>query len=192
MAISNYIPICDAIVLLIKPLVEVVIHDLESDKIHYINGNLSKRSVGDSSFLKDTEIEKNVDEVVYPKTNFDGRIIKSISIPIERKWLICINCDVSIFNNMKKLSELFLNNRAEQPISLFKNDWQEKLHVAIHTFLSEKNWNFNELSGYQKKEITKHLFESGAFYEKNAADYVAHVMQMGRATIFKYLKEWRK
>ena len=30
-----------------------------------------------------------------------------------------------------------------------------------------------------------------AFKEKNAADYVAKVLGLGRATVFKYLKEWR-
>ncbi len=37
-----------------------------------------------------------------------------------------------------------------------------------------------------------YLFDIGAFHEKNAADYVANVLNMGRATIFNYLKEFRK
>ena len=58
MNISQYIPLCDSIVLLMRPLIEVIIHDLVSGKIYYINGNLSKRKVGDSSLLAPGEFEK--------------------------------------------------------------------------------------------------------------------------------------
>jgi predicted transcriptional regulator YheO len=192
MTITNYIPICDGIVLIMKPLVEVVIHDLTSDTICYINGNLSKRKIGDPSLLEIKDFEPDIDKIVYPKLSFDGRLIKSISIPVERKWLICINCDTSIFNQMKNLSEIFLNHdNINKPESLFKNDWQERLHVVIHNFLREKNWNFNDLNTPKNKELIKHLFDIGVFAEKNAANYVAQVLKLGRATIFKYLKELR-
>jgi len=192
MNILHYIPICDSIVLLMQPLIEVIIHDLVSGKIYYINGNLSKRKVGDLSLLEPGEFEKNIDQIVYPKINFDGRLIKSVSLPVENKWLICINADASVFSQMKSLGEVFLNSMKEnQPERLFKNDWQEKLHVAIHAFLKEQGFKFDELSHAQKKMLTNHLFKLGAFAEKNAADYVANILGLGRATIFKYLKEWR-
>lgn len=78
-----------------------------------------------------------------------------------------------------------------QPQFLFANDWQEKLHVSIHSYVQNHNLSFDQLSQSHKKALTKHLFEMGAFHEKNAADYVAKVLQLGRATVFKYLKEWR-
>jgi hypothetical protein len=175
-----------------RPLIEVIIHDLVSGKIYYINGNLSKRKVGDSSLLAPGEFEKNIDQIIYPKINFDGRLIKSISVPVDNKWLICINADASVFSQMKNLGEVFLNTINEsQPESLFKNDWQEKLHVAIDDFLKKQGLKFNELNQFEKKMLAKHLFDLGAFAEKNAADYVANILGLGRATIFKYLKEWR-
>jgi hypothetical protein len=175
-----------------RPLIEVTIHDLALGKIYYINGNLSKRKVGDLSLLDPGEFEKNIDQIIYPKVNFDGRLIKSISVPVDNKWLICINADASVFSQMKNLGEMFLNTRKEsQPESLFKNDWQEKLHVAIDNFLKDQGLKFDELNQFQKKNLIKHLFKLGAFAEKNAADYVANILGLGRATIFKYLKEWR-
>lgn len=192
MSIAHYTPLCDSMVLLLQPLVEIVIHDLSSGTIYYINGELSKRKVGDPSLLEPEEFEENIDKIVYPKINFDGRLIKSISVPLKGKWLICINADISIFNQMKDLGDLLLNTQQmNQPESLFKNDWQEKLHIAIHDFLQKQGWNFDLLTNQQKKEMTKHLFNSGAFSEKNAADYIARVLQLGRATIFKHLKELR-
>lgn len=192
MNISQYIPLCDSIVLLMRPLIEVIIHDLVSGKICYINGNLSKRKVVDSSLLALGEFEKNIDQIIYPKINFDGRLIKSISVPVDNKYLICINADASVFSQMKNLGEVFLNTiKDSQPESLFKNDWQEKLHVAIDDFLKKQGLKFDELNQFQKKILTKYLFDLGAFAEKNAADYVANILGLGRATIFKYLKEWR-
>lgn len=189
MVLSNYTPICDAIVSLMDPLVEIVIHDIPKNSIAYINGKLSDRTVGDASLL-DQEGLNNVDQMIYPKINFDGRLIKSVSVTLDGKYLLCINCDVSIFNKMQELSGALLQ-MGNQPQSLFANDWQEKLHVSIHSYLQNHSLSFNHLSQNDKKSLTKHLFEIGAFHEKNAADYVAKVLQLGRATVFKYLKEWR-
>ncbi len=198
MKVSDYIPICNAIVLLLKPLVEIVIHDLQTDKIIFITGELSKRKIGDPSLLETdiNDIEKELDKIIYPKLNFDGRLVKSISIPLKEneqiKSLLCINCDISVFSQMQKLSQILLPNfEAEKPNMLFKNDWQERLHLAIHNSLKEKNWSFETLVPKQKKILVHELFIAGAFAEKNAADYIAKILDMGRATLFKYLKEWR-
>ena len=199
MQISDYIPICNAIVSLLKPLVEIVIHDLKTDKIIYIVGDLSKRNVGDPSLLDIdiNNIEHEVEQVIYPKLNFDGRLIKSISIPLKEneqiKALLCINCDISVFSQMQTLSQALLPNiEIKKPDMLFKNDWQERLHLAIHNSLEEKKWNFESLLPKQKKILVHELFIAGAFTEKNAADYIAKILDMGRATLFKYLKEWRE
>lgn len=190
MTISAYIPLFDALVRLLAPLVEIVVHDRESGTIHYINGGLSKRSVGDASLLERQELEHDLDKIVYPKLNFDGRLIKSISVPLKERWLICINCDVSVFSHMQTLSQHFLPiSHTHQPKSLFKSDWQERLHVAIHSFLDQNTWAFEALSRSQKRQVVQHLYEQGAFHEKNAADYVAKVLNISRATVFNYLKE---
>lgn len=191
MALSDYIPILNAMVSLMKPLLEIVVHDIKSNKIIYINGDLSARKVGDPSLLE-TEALIDIDQTVYPKINFDGRLIKSISIILEKKWLLCINYDVSLFNKIKDLSEIILQvGGSNKPKSLFANDWQEKLHVTIHEYLQSYHLSFEHLNAKQKKALVKHIWKLGAFQEKKAADYVGKVLGLGRATVFKYLKEWR-
>lgn len=193
MTLSAYIPICNAIVTLLDPLVEVVIHDLSSDSICFIAGKLSQRRIGDPSLLDREEIEQNLDQITYPKLNFDGRLVKSISVPVNEKLLICINCDVSAFTQMQRFCESFLTSHQSMiPDSLFKKDWQEKLHNVIHGYLREKSWRFDGLTQKQKKEIVYFLFQQEAFSEKNAADYIARALGLGRATVFNYLKSWRK
>ncbi len=193
MSLSNYIPICEAIVKLMEPLVEVAIHDIDSNKIAYINGNISKRKINDLSLLSAPTSEEldRLGQITYPKTNFDGKIIKSISVKLNHQYLMCINCDVSIFNKMQELSSSLLKMNT-QPKSLFSNDWQENLHISINAYLQKNNLLFDHLNQNTKKALVKYLFDLGAFNEKNAADYIAKTLTLGRATIFKYLKEWRK
>lgn len=57
MSLSTYIPILKAMTLLIDPLLEIVVHDLESDSICFISGQLSTRRVGDPSLLDVEELE---------------------------------------------------------------------------------------------------------------------------------------
>lgn len=192
MKLATLIPLCDALTRLLDPLVEVVVHDLTTNRIIHKSGALSKRQAGDPSLLSPDELEGDLSQIIYPKVGFDGRLIKSVSVPIENTWLICINCDVSVFSAMKKLSEPFLAMSAlEGPKSLFKNDWQERLHRAIHDFVTSRHLSFAKLNQRQKKDIIKHLYDQGAFVEKNAADYVARALSVGRATVFNYLREWR-
>lgn len=192
MALSKYTQICDAIVTLIDPLVEVVIHDISTNTIAYINGSLSLRKVGNQSLLNTKDLN-DIDQITYPKINYDGKLIKSISVVLEEKWILCINYDISVFGKMQDLSLLILQNDInKQPKSLFANDWQEKLHLSIHAYLQKNNLSFDSLNNQDKKVVAKHLFELGAFNEKNAADYVAKILKLGRATVFKYLKEWRE
>ncbi|MCP4177296.1 MAG: hypothetical protein GY756_05980 [bacterium] len=182
----------DGIVSLLNPLVEIVVHDLDSGKICYINGKISNRKIGSDSLLNRNEIEVDLQKVIYPKLNFDGRLVKSISIRLDDNHIACINCDISIFSQMENIChQLSAVNSNAQPEGLFKNDWQEKIHVAIHSFIKEREWKFSNLTGSQKKTVAEHLFSLGAFNEKKAADYIASSLKIGRATIFNYLREWR-
>ena len=52
--------------------------------------------------------------------------------------------------------------------------------------------SFNNLTNVDKRNLVSYLYKMGAFGEKKAADYVAKILKLGRATVFKYLKEWRK
>jgi predicted transcriptional regulator YheO len=169
------------------PLVEVVIHGINTNRIVYIKGNLSRRQIGDESLLDELGFRKSP---VYPKINFDGKLVKSISVMLDDKYLMCINCDVSVFNKIYELSKSLLKTE-DQPNSLFANDWQEKLHKSINSYLQNHNISFDRMNKMHKKDLVHYLFNLEAFHEKKAADYIAKVLDLGRATVFKYLREWR-
>jgi predicted transcriptional regulator YheO len=114
-------------------------------------------------------------------------------VPLEEngkiKALLCINCDVSIFEQIHNLIDVFLPQKNQkQPEILFKNDWQEKLHLAINQYLKQQKWQFDTLKNAQKKALIEYLYNINAFSQKNSPDYLAKILNMGRATIFKYLK----
>lgn len=201
MNLTPYIHIAEAISKLFSPLAEVVIHDVNKGSIAHIGGSLSKRQVGDDSLLDfhlTTTTAADWEKTLYTKLNFDGKLVQSISVPLRDEsgalaYIMCINCDVTVFENLQTLASAFLQkaDATSRPEALFKNDWQERLHKAIHRYLQNSGWQFDSLNNQQKKSLLKHLFDQGAFTQKNAPDYLATTLSMGRATIFKYLKNWR-
>jgi len=196
---NQYIEISRALSQLMGPLVEVVIHDLSTHKIIFIEGSLSKRKIGDPSLLEE-DIKDFADELsqtVYSKLNFDGRLIKSISIPIKEKntvvALFCINYDITIFQELGELTNAILGKSlSKKPDVLFKNDWQDRINQFIHSFLKEHSLQFTALTSKDKQKVVQSLYEQGAFAEKNAAEYIARVLDLSRATIFNYLRKCKE
>ncbi len=195
MDLDYYKSLAMALVRLFSPFVEVVIHDLRNGTIFFIDGNLSKRQAGDPSFIDKNgfELEKIVGRV-YPKISFDGRPIKSTCLILRNEkeaiGLMCINVDVSSFEHISNMAQIFLGPiTAPQRTTVFNKDWQEKVHLRIHNFLKEKKTLLQKLEKSQKKEIIESLYQEGAFQETKSADYIAKVLGIGRATIFNYLKK---
>lgn len=197
-SLNQAIEIAQALCKLMGPLVETVIHDLSTGKILFIEGSISKRQVGDPSLLEeDPHFEQELAQAVYSKLNFDGRLLKSISIPIKEKdkvvALLCINYDVTLFQELSTLTNTLLGNTpSKKPDVLFKNDWQDRINEFIHHFLKQNDLQFSALTNKDKNKVIRMLYEQGAFSEKNAADYIAKTLQMSRATVFSYLRQWKK
>lgn len=69
---------------------------------------------------------------------------------------MCINYDISLFREMHKISNLVLSKSIDkQPKSLFKNDWQERIHIALHKILLKKAKN--PKSNIRRKERNNSL-----------------------------------
>lgn len=190
-----YIPLCKALGKLISPLIEIVICDLESGKIVFIEGSLSGKKVGDSCLLEEQDYQ--VGEVINSQLSHNGKIIRSINVLIsenaKERSLLCINFDVSVLNQIQSLvSQLFNRPTQLEPKELLKNDWHERLHLVIHEMLHSYGWSLTTLTNGQKKQVVEALYKNGAFDQKNAADYIAKILSMGRATIFNYLRELRR
>lgn len=198
--LSRYQSIADAIATLFYPYAEVVLHDLATQSVAYVANNFSKRELGDDSGLE--ELENTPDATVigpYEKLNWDGRKLRSISVVLRDDagaalGMMCVNLDISVFEGARAALDLFLSSSklVAQPALLFEDDWQERINRFIHGWLQQRQLSLSILSREHKRELVQALLREGAFRGKNAADYVANVLGMGRATVFKHLKELKE
>ncbi|MDP2748277.1 transcriptional regulator [Pseudomonas sp.] len=196
--LDNYRTIADAIATLFFPHAEVVLHDLRTQKVDYIANNISKRVIGDDAALEDM-LSGEVDERTigpYEKLNWDGQKIRSVSSVLRDAngtpiAVLCINLNISMFETAKQALELFLSSSklVPQPDALFRDDWQERINTFLHSWLRQRQLGLNLLTRDHKRELVEALHAEGAFKGKSAANYVANVLNMGRATVYKHLKE---
>lgn len=186
----------DGIAALLFPYAEVVVHDLRTQSVVYLANNLSHRQVGDASALERAELKPRTPVIgPYYKRNYDGSRMRSVSIVVgspagDPIGLVCINLNVAVFEQAQAaLSALVSGVRqVAQPKALFQDDWQERINTFIHAWVSTRGAALNLLTRDQKKELVQDLFNQGAFGARSAADYIARVLNMGRATVFKHAK----
>lgn len=196
--LDNFRALADAIAMLFFPHAEVVLHDLRTQKIDHIANNLSKRAVGDDAALEDM-LSGEVDERnigPYEKLNWDGQKIRSVSTVLRNAKgtpiaVLCLNLNISLFERAKQALDLFLSasKLIPQPDALFRDDWQERINTFLHSWLQQRQLGLNLLTREHKRELVEALHTEGAFKGKSAANYVANVLNMGRATVYKHLKE---
>lgn len=193
--LNSYFSAAEAISLLFYPYAEVVVHDLSTGLIAAIYNNFSKRKIGDESLLDEIKGDGEFPNVfpVYLKTNWDGRKIKSISSTLRHKGkaigLLCINLDLSKWEECFQFLGSWLNTATKsQPAELFKDDWREKINSYVSDYLAKEGTTLKFLNKKKKIALLLALHKEGAFKAKNAAVYVADVLDLSRATIYNYLK----
>lgn len=195
--IEKYIGVADAITLLMGPYIEVVIHDLATEKVAYITNAFSQRQVGDDSLMHETDFLAT-DDVIgpYEKINWDGRRIKAVSCVLRDAKqhpfaVLCINFDTSQFSAaemvLKSLTQI--TDVIDKPEALFKEDWYERINEFVHHWAKERNLYLDKLDKNEKKQLVLDLHASGAFNAKNSVTYAARIIGIARATIYNYLKQ---
>lgn len=199
-SLERMLPVAEAVAKLLHPFAEVVVHDLESDTIAALFNPFSQRQPGDESYIKGREYLTAATEKIigpYDKTNWDGRPLKSITIVIKddagnNEGFLCINMDVSAFKNFEHVIQSFLFNGnlgRDDKAAMFGNDLYEKTNVFVQDYCQKNHVTIETLSRDQKKELIGLLEAEGAFEGKNAATYIARVLNVSRATVYNYLKK---
>lgn len=199
--LQSFVPAADAIALLLQPHAEVVIHDLGKGTIHHIANGFSRRRPGDSS-LTELEDVASFDQPVlgpYGKMNWDGRSLKSISAVLNNATgapvgLLCINIDVSMFEVLHAVAAAFLRvaDTAVRPSALFENDWREDVNGIVGQFVSERGLSMSKFTVEDRSALISALDARGLFSVRNAAPYIAGLLKLSRATLYKALKQVRQ
>jgi predicted transcriptional regulator YheO len=192
-------PIARAVVALLDPYCEVVLHDLGTGRIAGIWGEGSGRDVGDESLVDEIDGADEVDSVhpPYGRVALDGRVLTSVSAVLRddagvATALLCINVDRSEIDRASKVLQGFLAGGAERPPALFANDWREGIALAVDDFCRRKNVTRHGMDRADRTEIVAELEAKGLFATRHAATHVATALGVSRASIYNALKEVRQ
>ncbi|AIT09338.1 hypothetical protein LO80_04715 [Candidatus Francisella endociliophora] len=197
-----YIGVAEAISKLLYPFAEVVIHDLAKNQIEAIFNPISKREVGDSSYLDHIDFKTyagGFPNVIgpYEKLNYDGRKMKCIITVIKSNdskviGTLCINLDISVFDKYQNILNSFLTNNdtqmSEQKQNMFRDTLYEKINNFVKEYCIANTISIDNLTRNQKKDLILKLKENGALDGKNASKYIASSLGISRATVYNYLK----
>ena len=193
--LTRYFSVGEAISRLFYPFAEVVIHDVKTDTIAAIYNAFSKRKVGDPSLL-DKEYDWESKEIFgpYEKANWNGRALKCTASTLKDRYdrtvgVLSIALDLSMWEELHQVLGTFLGQElGERPEAIFKNDWQERINQYVQTYLKEHQKTMDSLNRNDKEDLVLCLYKQGAFKAKHAAQYVANVLGVARATVYNYLK----
>lgn len=181
---------------------EVVLHDLRDPEnaIRAIENNLSGRQVGDSATelglarIADPEYPSVIQN--YPNQFPDGRPVKSTSIGIrntEGEYIaaLCLNLDVSVLSPVTlALSNLVATDteHREQPLETLRDRNARELRQEVEARAVERAATPRSLSREDKKELVRQLQRDGYFDSRDAAQIIADLLGVSRATVYNYTK----
>ncbi|MDQ0766449.1 helix-turn-helix transcriptional regulator [Streptomyces canus] len=183
-------------------LCEVVLHDLRHPRhaIRAIENNLSGRQVGDSvtelglARIADPEYPSVLQN--YPNRFPDGRPVKSTSIGLKNAAgeyiaALCLNLDVSVLSPVTlTLSNLVATDteHREQPLETLRDRNTRELRHTVEEWAAERAATPRSLSRHDKKALVRQLHQDGYFDSRDAAQTIADLLGVSRATVYNYSK----
>lgn len=206
--LSKYIPIADAIGMLLHPYAEVVIHDIQKDTIVHIANPYSRRKAGDKSYLgldsdaSDLGMENDV-LGPYEKEGENGQRIRSITAVLRNNetkpiGILCINLDFSPVETAFESAFEVLNQLIRpadieaRPEVIFREEWRELIKLEIREFRQEKGLTQDSMNAKERRELMQRLDRKRLFYARKSVEQVALFLKISRATAYKDLNEIRK
>ncbi|MFD9096651.1 transcriptional regulator [Streptomyces collinus] len=183
-------------------LCEVVLHDLRDPRhaIRAIENNLSGRRIGDSATelglarIADPQYPSVIQN--YPNRFPDGRPAKSTSIGIKNDSgdyiaALCLNLDVSVLSPVTlALANLVAteSEHREQPLETLRDRNARELRAAVETLAAERGGTPRSLGRDGKRALVRHLHGEGYFDSRDAAQTIADLLGVSRATVYNYTK----
>ncbi|MFB7656698.1 MULTISPECIES: transcriptional regulator [unclassified Streptomyces] len=181
---------------------EVVLHDLRDPDhaIRFIENNLSGRQVGQSvtelglARIRDPQYPSVIQN--YANQFPDGRPAKSTSIGIKNSAgqyiaAICLNLDISTLSPLTlTLSNLVATDpdHREAPLERLSDRSRRELREVIEAVAAERSTTPRALPRDAKKDLVRRLYEDGHFDTRNAAQSIADLLGISRASVYSYTK----
>jgi predicted transcriptional regulator YheO len=189
------VPAVEAIVALLHPHLEAVVHDVPRDEVLAIWNPLSGRRPGDPSLLEADLLAGLADGTVlgpYEKVDVHGRHWTSVSVPLAAgRAVLCLNFDRSVLETAVAALTGFAAAVRPRPAALFERDWREEVNVLVDDWCRAGQVSRRRLTTGHRRELVALLDSKGVFDVRHAASHVATALGVSRATVYSMLKDLR-
>jgi D-arginine utilization repressor len=192
-----YFPVCEAIVTLFYPHVEVALHDLRTARIVKLWNCWSDRRAGDLSNLDHPERQFTSDQTIlgpYEKALPSQGRSKSITAGLrdgdgELIGLLCINLDVSLIDRAAAMLTNFSSTAMHRPEPIYRTDVQQHLNYVVRDFSVQVNKPVSNFTREEKLQLVSTVDRAGLFQARKSVDYLAKAMGISRASVYNLLND---
>jgi predicted transcriptional regulator YheO len=190
-------PVCQAIALLLGPYAEVVLHDVGRDQVLAVWNPMSRREPGDPSLLGELDrLDPSARDVYgpYQKLLADGRRLSSVSAVLRDEQgrpsaVLCVNLDRTPLDQAAALLAGFAAPSETRPEALFEQDWTERVHQTIGSFVRACGRPVERLGREDRLSVLAELDQAGVFAVRRAVPFVAGALKVSRSTVYALLAE---
>jgi predicted transcriptional regulator YheO len=193
--LTPLVPALEAIVALLHPHLEAVVHDVARDEVVAIWNPLSGRRPGDASLFEPELLAGIADGTVlgpYQKIDVDGRRWTSVSVPLaDGQAVLCLNFDRAVLDGAVAALTRFAAAVEPRPAALFERDWREEVNVLVDGWCRAAGVARSHLTAGHRRELVALLDGKGVFDVRHAATHVATALGVSRATVYSLLKDAR-
>ncbi|MFE3328942.1 transcriptional regulator [Streptomyces sp. NPDC059176] len=197
--VATWAPVCQAVVLLLGPYAEVVLHDPDTDRVLAVWNPMTSRKPGDPSLLGELDaLDPSAHDVYgpYGKMLADGRRLSSVSAVLRDdrgrpNAVLCINLDRTPLEQASTVLAAFGAPTVQRPEPLFEQDWTERVHQVVGAYVRETGRPVERLGRRDRLTVIGRLDEAGVFSVRRAAPAVAAALKASRSTIYALLSEHR-
>ncbi|GAA1329276.1 helix-turn-helix transcriptional regulator [Pseudonocardia xinjiangensis] len=197
--VDRWSAVCRAVALLLGPYAEVVLHDAEQDRVLAIWNPMTTRRAGDPSLLGELDqLEPSADDVYgpYEKLLADGRRLSSVSAVLRDpdgrpSAVLCVNLDRTPLEQAAAVLAGFAAPTAPRPQALFEQDWPDRVHQIIGSFVRSRGRPVERLGREDRLAVLAELDQAGVFAVRRAVPVVASALRTSRSTVYSLLAELR-
>jgi len=208
--LAQYVNMAQVLGDMFAPILETVVHDLrkpESSIIAIYNGDLTGREIGDGATnLGRRLLEGDFPDVVvgYENKSPNGQKMKSSSLAIRNEedeliGVLGLNMNVTYFDKFGSFLEQFISSERSDYVTSPErfektpngmSTPREDIKEAITRYITSRNWNAQQLSYADKREIVEHLYKSGYFKHRGAVTIIADELGLTRPSVYNYKNDY--
>ena len=186
--------------MLFHPYVEVVLHDLRSERIVRIWNRSTERGEGEFSRLNRAQDQFSPNQPIlgpYEKALPTQGRTKSITAGLrdpkgELIGLLCINLDVTLIDKAAAMLRSFASAATKRSEPTCRNDVQAYVSSLVRDYSLKVNKPIQRLSKQERLDLLSLVDAAGLFQARNCINVLAEAMHVSRASVYNLLAQTRQ